>query len=76
MKKNLLITGGVGFIGINATEEFLKNSSFEKIIILDALKFGQDPYQIPIFNEEKIIFVKGDINNKKLELKLFLGVWN
>ncbi len=66
MNKNLLITGGVGFIGINATEEFLKKSSFGKIIVLDALKFGQDPYKIPIFHEERITFVKGDINNKNL----------
>jgi len=68
--KNLLITGGVGFIGINAIEEFLLNSEFEQIIIIDDLKFGQKPKDISIFNNIKIIFIKGDINDSKLLLNL------
>ena len=66
MLKNLLITGGAGFIGINATEEFLSSSPFEKLIILDDLKFGQNPEDVLIFQNPKINFVKGDIRNSFL----------
>lgn len=66
MLKNLLITGGVGFIGINATEEFLSSSEFEKIIVLDDLKFNQNPKNIFIFHNPKINFVKGDIRDSFL----------
>ena len=71
MNKNLLITGGVGFIGINATQEFFLNSSFENIIILDALKYGQNPSEIPIFTNRRITFIKGDINDRGLIDQIF-----
>lgn len=66
LRKNLLITGGVGFIGINATKEFLLNDSFEKLIILDLLKYGQNIEKISIFEDKRIIFINGDINDKEL----------
>jgi len=69
--KNILITGGAGFIGINATKEFLINSSFEKIIVLDDLKLGQKIEYISIFKDKRITFIKGDINNKELISNLF-----
>ena len=71
MYKNILITGGVGFIGINATKEFLINSSFEKIIVLDDLKLGQKIEYISMFKNKRIIFIKGDINNQKLISAIF-----
>ncbi len=71
MYKNLLITGGVGFIGINATEEFLSQSSFNKLIILDSLKYGQNIEKIEFFSNKRITFIKGDINDKELVLRLF-----
>ena len=78
MLKNLLITGGAGFIGINATEEFLSSSPFEKLIILDDLKFGQNPEDVLIFQNPKINFVKGDIRNSFLVSNIleFSSTWS
>ena len=66
MEKNLLITGGVGFIGLNATEEFLLDTSFQKIVIIDALKYDQKIEKIAIFLDPRIHFIKGDINDREL----------
>ncbi len=65
MKKNILITGGCGFIGSHIVEELLKDKN-NKIVVIDNLISGKKK-NIPIKNR-KIKFYKIDIskNTKKL----------
>ena len=55
--KNILVTGGAGYIGSHIVEQLIKNN--EKVIILDNLVNG---YKKLINNKAK--FIKGDIKNK------------
>ena len=62
--KNIILTGGSGFLGKQITAAFLKNNS--NIYILDLKK--------PNLKSKKIIYFKCDISNekevKKVALKL------
>ena len=60
---NILITGGAGYIGSHIAEQ-LVNKKYD-IIILDNLKTGHKK----LINK-KAIFIKGDIKNKKLLIKI------
>ena len=55
--KNILVTGGAGYIGSHVTEQLLKNGY--KIIIIDNLSTGYKK----LLNK-KAKFIKGDINDK------------
>jgi UDP-glucose 4-epimerase len=60
---NILITGGAGYIGSHIAEQ-LVNKKYD-IIILDNLKTGHKK----LINK-KAIFIKGDIKNKKLLIRI------
>ena len=60
---NILITGGAGYIGSHITEQ-LVNKKYN-IIILDNLEIGHKR----LINK-KAIFIKGDIKNKKLLIRI------
>ena len=61
---NILVTGGAGYIGSHIIELLVKKKT-NKVIVLDNLSTG---YKILINKKSK--FFKGDINNKKLIIKL------
>ena len=61
---NILVTGGAGYIGSHVIELLVKNKT-NKVIVLDNLSTG---YKILINKKSK--FYKGDINNKKLIIKI------
>jgi len=74
--KNLLITGGSGFVGLNIIEHFVKAGNY-KITVLDDLSTGSythlkkltDLLRVEIEEEfsessDKIFFSKGNIKNK------------
>jgi CDP-paratose 2-epimerase len=67
-KKTILITGGAGFIGANATAHYLKRKY--KVIVYDNLsRVGAKENLNWLENQKgKLVFVKGDIRNHK---KLF-----
>lgn len=70
MKKNVLITGGAGFIG-----QALVNKLLEKdysITILDNLDFQVHGHNVPIFDKD-IHFIKGDILDDLDLKKAFKG---
>jgi UDP-glucose 4-epimerase len=61
--KNILVTGGAGYIGSHIVEQLIKNK--EKVIILDNLDTG---YERLINKKAK--FIKADIKNKSIITKI------
>lgn len=67
--KKILVTGGAGFIGSNFLKMIAADTNYN-IVILDNLTYAGNYHNIEdIVNEH--IFVKGDINDKKLLEELF-----
>ena len=67
--KNLLITGGAGFIGSHFVELMLKNDShdFDRFIILDSLTYsGLKSNVKPFENNPRVRFIEGDIADREL----------
>jgi len=67
--KNILVTGGCGFIGSNFIKYILKTDENIHIINLDKLTYAGNPENLKDVAEEKkakYTFIKGDICNKEL----------
>lgn len=60
-KKNILITGGAGFIGSNLVEELLNDQRVGIIRVLDDLSTGFEKNIKPFISDGRIEFVNGDI---------------
>src|SRR5690606_28762454 len=67
--KNLLITGGAGFIGANFVHYTLKNYPDYKVPVIDKLTYAGNPDNLTS-GLEKINFVTGDICDRELMDKL------
>lgn len=67
--KNLLITGGAGFIGANFVHYTLKNYPDYKLTAIDKLTYAGNPDNLTSVLE-KINFVTGDICDRELMDKL------
>ena len=64
--KRILITGGAGFIGSNFIRFLLKNSDYEKIVILDALTYAGNLANLSdVIDDPRIRFIEGDIANAR-----------
>ena len=62
MRKNIIVTGGLGFIGSNLIELLLKKKF--KVINLDKVSYSSNFYNIKEFkNQKNYKFIKCDINN-------------
>lgn len=68
-KKNILISGGAGFIGSNLTAILLDDSRVGKVRILDDLSTGFERNISEFSNHEKFEFIKGDIRDYETCLK-------
>ncbi len=69
--KFLLVTGGCGFIGSNFIRHFLKNRPQWGVINLDSLSYSGNPKNLQALRgSARYKFIKGDIKDKKLVLKL------
>lgn len=67
----LLVTGGAGFIGTNFIRYWLANNPSDEIINIDKLTYASDLLNLKnVKTKENYSFVKGDIANKNLMLKL------
>ncbi|MDR0419337.1 MAG: dTDP-glucose 4,6-dehydratase [Prevotellaceae bacterium] len=72
MERNILITGGAGFIGSHVVRRFVKNYPGYKIINLDKLTYAGNLENLSdIKNESNYKFLKGDICDAKLLESLF-----
>ncbi|PCJ97704.1 MAG: epimerase [Flavobacteriaceae bacterium] len=76
MGKNILITGGAGFIGSNLALTLLQKE--HKITVLDNLSeqiHGDDPFTSELYNsiEGKVTFIKGDVRNREDWLNALKG---
>jgi dTDP-glucose 4,6-dehydratase len=62
--KNILITGGLGFIGSNFIKHIFNNYDY-KIINVDSITYAANPENIPnnISSSSRYFFAKTDINN-------------
>ena len=65
MEKNILITGGAGFIGSNFVHYVLKNHHEYKITVIDALTYAGNPSNLESVLD-KITFVTGNICDDSL----------
>lgn len=69
--KNILVTGGAGFIGSNFVQYWSETYPEEKIIVLDALTYAGNPENLKGYiGRENLRFVHGDILDTDLVIKL------
>lgn len=60
--KNLLVTGGAGFIGSNFVHNWLEQHSDERVVVLDALTYAGNRVNLSAVEEKpQFRFVHGDI---------------
>lgn len=66
-QRNLLVTGGAGFIGANYVHYWLEQYPNDKVVVLDALTYaGNEANLAPVKSNENFVFVHGDICNTEL----------
>lgn len=65
--RNLLVTGGAGFIGANFVHYWSRCYSNDQIVVLDALTYAGNEVSLPdMETAPNMQFVKGDINDQVL----------
>lgn len=70
--RNILVTGGAGFIGCHLVEHLLSKYPGSKIINLDLLTYAGDSGRLKAHeNNPNYIFIQGDIGDTQLVSELF-----
>lgn len=69
--RNLLVTGGAGFIGANFVHYWLANHPGDRIVVLDALTYAGNLASLEgAVEQPSVNFVRGDIRTPGLAAKL------
>ena len=71
-KKNVLITGGAGFIGSHLAEKLLAQG--KKVFVLDNLSTGRKENIAHLLSNKNFVFCKGDVLNKRAVKSITQGV--
>ncbi len=72
--KNILITGGAGFIGSNFCHYWAAQHPGDKLVVLDALTYaGHRANLEPLEQKNGLFFVQGDIGDAALVEQIFLA---
>ena len=69
MKENLIVTGGLGFIGSNLIKLLLKKNF--SVINIDNVSYSSNFYNLEDLPKKNYRFIKCDINNKKKLVNIF-----
>ena len=69
MKENLIVTGGLGFIGSNLIKLLLKKKF--SIINIDNVSYSSNFFNLKDLPKKNYKFIKCDINNKKKLVNIF-----
>ena len=69
--RNILVTGGSGFIGSNFVKKIIKDDTKYFPVILDSLTYAGNKNNLKNINTNSYTFVKGDICDKSLVNALF-----
>ena len=66
--KNIIVTGGLGFIGSNLIELLISKNY--RVINVDKVTYSSNFYNVKNFKRNKLYkFIKSDLNNKKKNIK-------
>jgi dTDP-glucose 4,6-dehydratase len=69
--RNLLVTGGAGFIGTNFVHYWLQHYPNDKVIVLDALTYAGNLANLdPVKDNSNYTFIHGNICNEELVERL------
>lgn len=70
--KNILVTGGAGFIGSSFARTLMEKSDWNgKLVVLDALTYAGNPENLKsIHDDPRFVFQKGDIRDEALVERL------
>lgn len=71
--KNILVTGGCGFIGSNFVHYVVNNHPETHVTVLDALTYAGNPVNIAGLPADRVQFVHGDICDAELLDRLVPG---
>ena len=69
--KNILVTGGCGFIGANFIRRALERRSDWQVINLDALTYAGNYGNVADLDVDRHRFIRGDINDERLLKSIF-----
>lgn len=72
MSKNILITGGAGYVGAILTPKLINLG--HKVTVFDLMMYGEDVFESSQFDKSKLTIVKGDIRNQELLAKSLKGI--
>ena len=69
---NILVTGGLGFIGGHFLTKIKNNKSFDQIIVFDKMTYASNYNRLKnLFEKNNFLLIKGDISKKKEVQRVF-----